>query len=164
MNRRIAMRRHTPLQIIFVLSALLFLSPVFAHAKFIIEFADGHRMTVANYEENGDAIRVHTSLGSFAFQKKDIVKITDLDGGKKARKTVATAKASAAPDPAPAKEHLELSPVERSTKALPSPTRDSSPLKDVASQVEDGLFRMRYVFALVAGVKALKIFFAASAR
>jgi hypothetical protein len=149
------MRRPSPLQILFVLSALLFLLPVSAHAKFIIEFADGHRMTVANYEENGDTVRVHTSLGSFAFQKKDIVKITDLDGGKKAKKPVATAKASATPEPPP---------VERSTKAPPSPTRHSSPLEDVASQVEDGLFRMRYVFALMAGVKALKIFFAASAR
>ncbi len=158
------MRHPSPLRIIFVLSALLFLLPVSAHAKFIIEFADGHRMTVANYEENGDTVRVHTSLGSFAFQKKDIVKITDLDGGKKAKKPVATAKASATPNPAPVKERLEPPPVERSTKVPPSPTRHSSPLEDVASQVEDGLFRMRYVFALVAGVKALKIFFAASAR
>lgn len=158
------MRHHTPLRIIFVLSALLFLLPVSAHAKFIIEFADGHRMTVANYEENGDTVKVNTSLGSFAFQKKDIVKITDLDAGKKAKKPVAAAKAPTTPTPSSGKEHVEPPPIERSSKTPLSPSREPSPLEDVASQVEDGLFRMRYVFALVAGVKALKIFFAASAR
>ncbi|HET8669484.1 MAG TPA: hypothetical protein VFM05_02320, partial [Candidatus Saccharimonadales bacterium] len=60
--------------------------------------------------------------------------------------------------------HVEASPIERPARTTPRPTREDSPLEDVASQVEDGLFRMRYVFALVAGVKALKIFFAASAR
>jgi len=158
------MRHHLPLRIIFVLSALLFLLPVPAHAKFIIEFADGHRITVANYEESGDTVRVNTSLGSFAFQKKDIVKITDLDAGKKVKKPVATAKSPVPPTPPSGKEHVEPPPVERSSKAPLNPSRDPSPLEDVASQVEDGLFRMRYVFALVAGVKALKIFFAASAR
>lgn len=158
------MRRHFPLRIIFVLSALLFLLPVSAHAKFVIEFADGHRMTVANYEENGETVKVNTSLGSFAFQKKDIVKITDLDPGKKAKKPAATAKTSAPPAPTPAKERVEAVPIERPARTTPSPSRESSPLEDVATQVEDGLFRMRYVFALVAGAKALKIFFAASAR
>ena len=158
------MRHHIPLRITVVLSALLFLLPVAAHAKFIIEFADGHHMTVANYEENGDTVKVHTSLGSFAFQKNDIVKITDLDPGKKTKKPTATAKATMPQAPTPAKEHTEASPIERPAKTTPRPTREDSPLEDVASQVEDGLFRMRYVFALVAGVKALKIFFAASAR
>src|SRR5215470_7999525 len=113
MNRRIAMRHHFSLRIIFVLSASLFLLPVSAHAKFIIEFADGHNMTVANYEESGDSVKVYTSLGSFAFQKNDIVKITDLDAGKKVKKPAATAKAPLPPVPAPAKEHIEAAPIER---------------------------------------------------
>ncbi len=155
--------RHLHQQITFVLCALLFLLPVSAHAKFNIEFTDGHHMTVANYEENGDTVRVHTSLGSFAFQKDDIITITDLDAGKKTKKPTVTAKAHPFPVPAPTKERIAPPPVERPTSAPQKGARDSSPLEDVASQVEDGLFRMRYVFALVAGVKALKIFFAASA-
>jgi hypothetical protein len=158
------MRHHTPFRIILVLSALLCLWPVPAQAKFIIEFADGHRMTVNNYEENGNTVKVYTSLGSFAFQKSDIVKITDLDPGKKTKKPVASAKAPALTTAAPTKERVEAAPVERPAKTSPIPSRESSPLEGVAAQVEDGLFRMRYVFALVAGVKALKIFFAASAR
>lgn len=158
------MRYRTPSCIILVLSALLCLWPVPAQAKFIIEFADGHRMTVNNYEENGKTVKVYTSLGSFAFQKNDIVKITDLDPEKKTKKPVAVAKAPSTPTPAPTKERVEAIPVERPSKTSPTHSRESSPLENVAAQVEDGLFRMRYVFALVAGVKALKIFFAASAR
>jgi hypothetical protein len=156
------MRHHFPLQIILVLSALLLLLPVSAHAKFDIEFSDGHHMTVANYEENGETVKVYTSLGSFAFQKTDIVSITDLDPGKKAKKPTTTAKVHSIPTPAPDKERGDASPVEH-VPSTPQGTR-GAPLEDVASQVEDGLFRMRYVFALVAGVKALKIFFAASAQ
>lgn len=158
------MRHHFHLRTTFVLSALLFLLPVSAHAKFAIEFADGHNMTVANYEENGDTVKVHTSLGSFAFQKKDIVKITDLDAEKKAKKPAATPKAPLTSAPTPAKEHVEAAPIERPAKTPLSHSREASPLEGVASQIEDGLFRMRYVFALVAGAKALKIFFAASVR
>jgi hypothetical protein len=158
------MRHHTPFHIVLVFSALLCLWPVPAQAKFSIEFADGHRMIVNNYEENGNTVKVYTSLGSFAFQKSDIVKITDLDPGKKAKKPTATAKAPVPATPAPIKERVEVTPVERSSKTSPTPLRESSPLEGVAAQVEEGLFRMRYVFALVAGVKVLKIFFAASAR
>ena len=158
------MRHHFPLRIIFVLSALLLLLPVSAHAKFDIEFSDGHHMTVANYEENGNTVKVYTSLGSFAFQKNDIVNITDLDPGKKAKKPTTTAKVHAMPTPAPDKERGDAAPVERVPSIPQGSTRGAAPLEDVASQVEDGLFRMRYVFALVAGVKALKIFFAASTQ
>jgi|GEM_PF-5468267 len=158
------MGHHCHLRITFVLSASLFLFPVSAHAKFAIEFADGHNMVVANYEEGSDTVKVYTSLGSFAFQKKDIIKITDLDPGKKAKKPEVTAKVPVPPVPTPAKEHVEAAPIERPAKTPPNHSREASPLEDVASQVEDGLFRMRYVFALVAGAKALRIFFAASAR
>jgi len=156
------MRHHFPLQIILVLSALLLLLPVSAHAKFDLEFVDGHHMTVANYEESGEIVKVHTSLGSFAFQKNDIVKITDLDPGKKAKKPTTIAKVPLPLTPAPDKEPEDASPVERGPSTPVGSTRGVSPLEDVAAQVEDGLFRMRYVVALVVGVKALKIFFAAS--
>jgi len=158
------MRHHFPLRIPLVLSALLFLLPAVAYARFDLKFADGHHMTVSNYEENGNTVKVYTSLGSFAFQKNDIVNITDLDPGKKAKKPSATAKVTPVPAPMPDREHRDTAPVEHSPSVPRSSTRDAAPLQDVASQVEDGLFRMRYVFALVAGIKALKIFFAASAR
>ena len=155
------MRNHY-LVFAIVLGVLLLLTPVPVEAKFAIEFADGHQMTVANYEETGDTVKVYTSLGSFAFQKKDIVKITDLDAGKKAKK--ASTPATTPPAPSSVKATVTAPPVAPPTQAPAAPTQDPSPLEGVAAQIEDGLFRMRYIFALIAGVKALKIFFAASAR
>jgi len=158
------MRHRFSFRTTFGLCALLCLLPISAHAKFLIEFADGHNMTVANYEQQGDTVKVYTSLGSFAFQKNDIVNITDLDAGKKAKKSPVTAKARPLPTPPVAKEPETPTPEKRSAPTPQKEQKNSSPLEDVASQVEDGLFRMRYVFALAAGLKALKIFFAASTR
>lgn len=158
------MRHRFSLRTTLGLCALLCLLPISAHAKFLIEFADGHNMTVANYEEQGNTVKVYTSLGSFSFQKSDITNITDLDAGKKAKKPAVTAKARPLPSPSAAKEPEAPAPEKRSTSTPQKGQKNSSPLEDVASQVEDGLFRMRYVFALAAGLKTLKIFFAASAK
>ena len=81
--RRFFMNRHHSIRILFVLGALLLLYPLTASAKYLIEFADGQRMTVSNYEQAGDTVKVHTSLGSFAFRKDDVVHITDLNPGEK---------------------------------------------------------------------------------
>ena len=59
---------HHPIRILFLLGALLLFQPLSASAKYLIEFADGQRMTVSNYEQVGDTVKVHTSLGSFAFR------------------------------------------------------------------------------------------------
>ncbi len=45
---------------------------------------------------------------------------------------------------------------------IPLSDRVSLEMQDFMSQVENGLFRMRYVFALIIGLKVFKIFFAAS--
>ncbi len=158
------MRHRFSLRATFGLCALLCLLPISAHAKFLIEFADGHNMTVANYEEHGNTVKVYTSLGSFSFQKSDIVNITNLDAGKKAKKPAVTAKARPLPLPSEAKKPEASTPEKRPSSSPQKEQKKSSPLEDVASQVEDGLFRMRYVFALAAGLKALKIFFVASAK
>lgn len=158
------MRHRFSLRATFGLCALLCLLPISAHAKFLIEFADGHNMTVANYEERGNTVKVYTSLGSFSFQKSDIINITDLDAGKKAKKPAVTVKARPLPPPPVTKEPETPALEKRPVTTPPKEQKKSSPLEDVASQVEDGLFRMRYVFALAAGLKALKIFFAASAK
>ena len=75
------MQRHYLTRIFFFLGALLLLQPLTASAKYLIEFSDGQRMTVSNYEQAGDTVKVHTSLGSFAFRKDDVVHITNLNPG-----------------------------------------------------------------------------------
>ena len=44
------MHRHYSIRILFFLGALLLFQPLTASAKYLIEFADGQRMTVSNYE------------------------------------------------------------------------------------------------------------------
>jgi hypothetical protein len=158
------MRHRFFLRATFGLCTLLCVLPITAQAKFLIEFTDGHNMTVANYEERGDTIKVYTSLGSFAFQKQDITKITNLNTEKKTKKPTATAKARPFSSSPPEKEPEVLALEKRPDPSPQKEQHTSSPLENIASQVEDGLFRMRYVFALAAGLKALKIFFAASTK
>jgi len=123
------MRHRFPLRTTLGLCALLCLLPISAHAKFLIEFADGHNMTVANYEEQGNTVKVYTSLGSFSFQKSDIINITDLDAGKKAKKPAVTAKARPLPPPSAVKEQEAPAPEKRPTstpRSLTTPIRCSS--------------------------------------
>jgi len=160
------MYRYHPFRIILLLGALLLIHPLTASAKYLIEFADGQRMTVSNYEETGDTVKVYTSLGSFAFRKNDVVHITNLNPGQK-KKPVAEkenpssiqAKQDPPPTPAPVVEVKKPDP-----KPTPHPATQSKEMQDFVSQIEDGLFRMRYVFALIIGLKVFKIFFAASVR
>ncbi|MGE0826683.1 MAG: hypothetical protein AB7G75_21895 [Candidatus Binatia bacterium] len=157
------MRHLLPLRLPLAFSALLCVLPVSVYAKFIVEFSDGHRMTVSNYEERGDMLKVYTSLGSFAFRKDDVVRITKTGDDEQSKKPEVTTKRR--PTPSFEKEALESLLVQESTSSpLQEQPVSSSPLQDVASQIEDGLFRMRYVFALAIGIKALKLFFAASVR
>ena len=149
------------LRLTFIFSALLCLLPVAAHAKFIIEFSDGHRMTVSNYEEQGEMLKVYTSLGSFSFHKADVIQITKADE-RNPTKPAETRKHSVH---IPEKEYGEILPESGDIPPQPQEQpRSSSPIQDFASQIEDGLFRMRYIFALAIGIKALKVFLAASVR
>ncbi len=157
------MHRHHPIRILFLLGALLLFQPLTASAKYLIEFADGQRMTVSNYEEVGETVKVHTSLGSFAFRKDDVVHITDLNPGEKKNSlTEKIERAAKAP-----KETVQAT-LLAEKKPLSKPSlisgTESKKMNDFMSQVEDGLFRMRYVFALIIGLKVFKIFFAASVR
>ena len=77
------MNYHYSIRVTFLLGMLLLFQPPTVFAKYLIEFADGQRMTVSNYEEIGDTLKVHTSLGSFAFRKDDVIHITDLNPGEK---------------------------------------------------------------------------------
>lgn len=162
------MNRYHPFRVILLLGALLLLHPLTASAKYLIEFADGQRMTVSNYEETGDTVKVYTSLGSFAFRKNDVVHITDLNPGQKKKPVAekeqpssiqAQAKPIVTVTPAPALEEKKPEP-----KPMHAPGTRSKEMQDFVSQIEDGLFRMRYVFALIIGLKVFKIFFAASVR
>jgi len=166
------MCRYTSLHIILALSALLFLIPVTAHAKFIIEFADGHRMTVSNYEQTEQEVKVYTSLGSFAFRREDVVQIIDMNPGKKAKSIeplsgpgtssfLREEERATRPQGEEAKAKTEKHPDLTQVREVLS---NSTEVQDFITQVEDGLFRMRYVFALIIGLKAVKLFFAASVR
>jgi len=157
------MHRHPPIRILFLLGALLLFQPLTASAKYLIEFADGQRMTVSNYEEAGDTVKVHTSLGSFAFRKDDVVHITDLNPGEKKKPVAEKVQRPVQPQ----KEDTQVAVLaEKKPQSKPAPISgtQSKEMQDFMSQVEDGLFRMRYVFALIIGLKVFKIFFAASVR
>ena len=160
------MYRYHPFRVLLLLGALFLSHPLTASAKYLIEFADGQRMTVSNYEETGDTVKVYTSLGSFAFRKNDVVHITNLNPGQKKKpvaekESVSSIQVKQDPLPTP-------TPVVEAKKPDPKPTQHpatrSKEMQDFVSQIEDGLFRMRYVFALIIGLKVFKIFFAASVR
>jgi preprotein translocase subunit SecF len=155
------MYRHHSTCILFFLGALLLFQPLTASAKYLIEFADGQRMTVSNYEQAGDTVKVHTSLGSFAFRKDDVVHITDLNPREK-KKPVAEKVERPVQPKKEATQGAVLA--EKKPQSKPDAISDtqSKEMQDFMSQVEDGLFRMRYMFALIIGLKVFKIFFAAS--
>lgn len=155
-------RRHS-IRMLLLLGALLLFQPLTASAKYLIEFADGQRMTVSNYEETGETVKVHTSLGSFAFRKDDVVHITDLNPGQK--KKPAAEKVQRFVQPKTEDTQIAvLAEQKPQNKPTPIPGTHSKEMQDFMSQIEDGLFRMRYVFALIIGLKVFKIFFAASVR
>ena len=157
------MRRYRPLPLVLALSALLLLvPPAPVQAKYIIEFADGQKMTVSNYQDTGKMVKVYTSLGSFAFRKDDIVRITDVTPEKQEGTEPPIKQAQRKPTPK-FEEPSTLASAQTETKK-PSGFNNSPEMQDFVVQVEDALFRMRYVFALIVGLKVFKIFFAASAR
>lgn len=167
---------------VLTLSVLLFLLPVAAQAQFIIEFTDGNRITVSNYKDEGQKIKIHTLEGWFAFRKEDIANIIDLSTDTKVRKS------------APPPDNRSASPPETREPAQP-PTVDSEPapegnktvtaietrptlellkeaahslgslsFQDLFERVRGGAFQLRYVVALLLGVKVLKLFFSAGIR
>jgi len=176
------MSRYCSSQLVLALCALLFLLPVAAQAQFIIEFTDGNRITVSNYKEEGQKIKIHTLEGWFAFRKEDVARIIDLTTGKKVRSLDSPPDTKAA-SPAEMKEKakpqtVESEPAPEKNKALTEiETRSTlellkeaasylgtTSLQDLFERVKGGVFQLRYVLALLLGVKVLKIFFSAGIR
>jgi hypothetical protein len=168
------MSRYCSSRLVLALSALLFLLPVAAQAQFII--------TVSNYKEEGQKIKIHTSEGWFAFRKEDVARIIDLTTGKKVRSLDSPPDTKAA-SPAEMKEKakpqtVESEPAPEKNKAITEiETRSTwellkeaasylgtTSLQDLFERVKGGVFQLRYVLALLLGVKVLKIFFSAGIR
>ncbi len=177
------MSRYCSPQLILVFSVLLFLLPAAAQAQFIIEFVDGNRITVANYKEENQKIKIHTSEGWFAFRKEDVTQIIDLTTGKKVRsldsppdtKLAAPSQTSekvehqpAEPEKAPERSKaltkIETRPTLELLKEAASYLGTSWHLQALFEQVKMGLFELRYVIALLLGVKVLKIYLSVNIR
>ncbi|MSQ47372.1 MAG: hypothetical protein EXR78_03120 [Deltaproteobacteria bacterium] len=157
-------RHYYPIRLFFLLGALLLFQPSTASAKYLIEFADGQRMTVSNYEEIGSTVKVYTSLGSFAFRKDDVVHITNLNPGEKKNPLTEGKETRSVQSKKGDAQISVLAEKKPASEPAPITGTQTKEMQNFMSQVEDGLFRMRYVFALIIGLKVFKIFFAASVR
>jgi len=170
-------------RLILAFSVLLSLLPVAVQAQFIIEFTDGNCITVSNYKEEGQKIKIRTSEGWFAFRREDVANIIDLTTDKKARNlpspqdmpstSSAEIKEKAKPqivESAPAPERskaltkIETRPTLELLREAASSVGTLPKFQDLFEQVKRGIFEIRYVIALLLGVKVLKIFFSASIR
>ena len=155
------MRDFRLVQVAIVVMALLVLGRVSAHAAFTLEFADGRKMTVANYQENGQYIKVYTLNGSFAFRKEDIVRIVSIE------QQPSTSPARPMTDaPLPATRHEESSqapPAAMTRRAalhqVPPPLPSWADMSDFALE---GVYRGRFVIGLLVGFKVLQFFLSAT--
>ena len=68
-------------RLVLTLGAVLLLLPVKARADFVIEFNDGHTVTVRQYVEEGEMIKIYTSQGAIGFRKMDVKQITQVRAG-----------------------------------------------------------------------------------
>lgn len=180
------MGRGRSLRILFVLGVLLFLLPVTAQAYFIIEFTDGTHITVSNYKEVGKTIKIHTQEGWFAFRKEDVAKIIDTNPNKGVRNLDVPADTkltlpSEIKKKAEDQQQLALEQEQVQQKKTPLEEIRTRPtlsllqealsyltgipdMHDLFHRAKGMLFGLRYIFALLLGVKVLKIFLAASTR
>jgi hypothetical protein len=172
-------------------TALLLLTPVGAKAHFIIEFTDGTNITVSNYREIGQTVKVYTQQGWFAFRKEDIARIIDTTPKKGTRNQDALAETKLTSPvevkkkaerqqftieqqqtPTQEQDRQKQSQLEKlkteSTFALLkqafSQFMDFPDLGEVYQRIKGGLFSLRYIFALLLGIKVLKLFLTASIR
>ena len=157
------MARRRFLRILSIFLATFLFTRGSAEAKYTLEFTDGRKITVSNYEEVGQTVKVYTSNGSFAFQKKDIVRIIDLDPAQPQRSV-------RAPTYTPPSE--PQSTVERPAVSAPLRPRASIPVEPLPLPgwdvmfgfVAEGMYRARFFIALFAGLKVLQFFLPASIR
>jgi hypothetical protein len=162
-----AVRSFRSIQLAVVIALLLCYDYVPAHAKFILEFTDGRKLTVSNYKEIGQSIRVYTPNGSFAFRKEDIARIVNAERAQPTpqptppeRSTIAAPLASVRQEEASPPVPAAVTPRAAEGEALP-PFPGWDEAVDLAAE---GLYRARFVIGLLVGLKALKMVFAASFR
>jgi hypothetical protein len=157
------MKRHFFVGILFGVWALFFWFPATVQAKAVIEFTDGHRMVVTSYKEEGDKIRVYSSLGSFAFRKEDVAKIID-QGPSQQPRTTRTKPDNSVAKPYPSEAELNRQKVSPTTLVQAPSVVQQMQGGDLVELAMNGLARMRYVLGLIVFAKVAKLLFAASIR
>lgn len=60
-------------------SIVVWILPLRAQADFIIEFPDGHKVTVGRYFEEGKTIKIYTPQGAIGFPKAEVKRILSVD-------------------------------------------------------------------------------------
>ena len=148
-------------QFAIVVMVLLVLGRVPAHAAFILEFADGRKITVTNYQEIGPNIKVYTLNGSFAFRKEDIVRIVSTE--QQPSTPLARPMPYASLPSAQHEESLQASP---STVTRRAATHDALPplpsWADMFDFAMAGVYRGRFFIGLFVGFKVLQFFLSAT--
>src|SRR5262249_366800 len=148
-------------QFVIVVLILLVLEHVPAHAAFILEFADGRQMTVANYQEIGPNIKVYTLNGSFAFRKKDIARIVSTE--QQPSPPLARPMTGPPGPSAPHEEFLHASPSTATRQAASHNAPPSLPgWTDLVDFAMAGVYRGRFFIGLLVGVKVLQFFLPAT--
>ena len=155
------MRNFRLAQLAIVVMVLLALGRIPAHAAFMLEFADGRKITVANYQVIGPNIKVYTLNGSFAFRKEDIVRIVSTE------QQPSTPLARPMPDASfPSARHEESLQAPPSTVTWRAAPHDVLPPLPCWSDMLDfamaGAYRGRFFIGLFVGFKVLQFFLPAT--
>jgi hypothetical protein len=98
------------------LSVSLALSPAKVRADFLIEFTDGHQVTVGRYAEEGPTLKIYTPQGAISFRKADVKRITPVDANYSIRERLETVSAHPSVPP----QEAAQGPKERDKKVEPS--------------------------------------------
>jgi hypothetical protein len=169
-EKRKVMHSRRFLQFAPAIVGILLLTEGVVHAKFLLKFTDGRKMTVTNYREEGKSVTVYTLNGSFSFQKKDIVQIVNLDPTQKSAETSSHLAGSATvppiiePAPIAKPQERKVAPSSLVVAAQESLPSFSSEVEDVFDFVKTGLYRARFFVALFVGLKVMQFFLPASLR
>ncbi|MEW6300421.1 MAG: hypothetical protein AB1671_22235 [Thermodesulfobacteriota bacterium] len=76
------MRRVLLSRFVFGLGVMLPLLPAKGSAEFVIQFTDGRQVTVGQYVQEGETVKIYTSHGVIGFRKKDIRSIAEIDASR----------------------------------------------------------------------------------
>jgi hypothetical protein len=147
----------------FVAVAAVLLQCVPACAEFILEFTDGRKITVSNYKEIDQSIKVYTSNGSFAFRKEDIARIVNVEQEQPTppeRSIIDAPLASIRQEKVFPAVPSAVTPRVTMQETLPTPPG----WDETVGFVVEGLYRARFFIALFAGLKLLQFFLPTSFR